>query len=100
MPDFVIQDKTTKEVHFVEVKYRSSGEFKFEDLSENYPYSNALVIIVSKKHIKCLSAVELKEGKKITPECKNYLGNRDEFRLKKTVIVEFCNLANRLFESV
>ncbi|MGC4035108.1 MAG: hypothetical protein QM764_04040 [Chitinophagaceae bacterium] len=100
MPDFVVQDKKTKDVHFVEVKYRSSGKFMYSDLPENYPYLDALIVVMSKKHIKCLSVTELREGKLITPVCKNYLGYRNEFKLKKTIIIEFCNLANRLFESI
>jgi hypothetical protein len=27
MPDFVVQNKKTKDVHFVAVKYRATGEF-------------------------------------------------------------------------
>jgi hypothetical protein len=100
MPDFVVQNKKTKEVHFVEVKYRTSGEFGFENLSKDYPYLNALMIIVSRKHIKCLSVTELKDGKRITNGCRNYLGSRNEFKLEKDTIIEFRNLANRLFEAV
>ena len=42
---------------------------------------------------------ELKDGKIITRNCKNYLGHRDEFKLKETTIIKFRNLAKRLFES-
>jgi len=34
MPDFVMQNPTTKSVYFVEVKFRASGEFKLKDLSK------------------------------------------------------------------
>lgn len=100
MPDFVIQNTKTKDVHFVEVKFSASGKFCFEDLPKNYPYTNAFIIVVSKRHIKCLTVSELSEGKEITPESKNYLGNRSEFDLDKQVIIEFCNFAVQFFETV
>ena len=67
MPDFVMQNRTTKDVYFIEVKFRASGEFKLKDLPKNYPYTNAYIILVSKKHIKCITVTELLEGKEITP---------------------------------
>ena len=100
MPDFVVQHRDTKEVFFIEVKFRASGEFRFKDLPKNYPYTNAYIILVSKKHIKCLTVKELEEGKEITPESKNYLGNRKEFDLQKDVIIDFCNFAVQFFENV
>jgi len=36
MPDFVMQNPKTKDVYFVEVKFRSSGEFKLKNLTKNY----------------------------------------------------------------
>src|SRR6188768_2721317 len=59
MPDFVMQNPKTKDVHFVEVKFRASGEFRYKDLPANYPYENAYIVLVSKKHIKCLTVTEL-----------------------------------------
>jgi hypothetical protein len=100
MPDFVIQNPSTKDVYFVEVKFRASEEFRAKDLPVDYPYTNAYVILVSKKHIKCLTVQELLDGKEITPDSKNYLGNRKEFDLDKEVIVDFCNFAIQFFESV
>lgn len=100
MPDFVIQNPTTKDVYFVEVKFRASGEFKSKDLPKDYPYTNAYIILVSKKHIKCLTVQELLDGKEMTPESRNYLGNRKEFDLDKDVIIDFCNFAIQFFESV
>ncbi|MEA3414265.1 MAG: hypothetical protein U9Q99_01940 [Nanoarchaeota archaeon] len=98
MPDFVIQKD--KDVFFVEVKFRTSEEFSLKDLPKNYPFENAYFIVVSKKHIKCISYLELKEGKEITRKSKNYLGNRKEFDLDKQVIIDFCNFAIKFFESV
>jgi hypothetical protein len=100
MPDFVIQNPASKEVYFIEVKFRASGEFKAKHLPKDYPYTNAFIILVSKKHIKCLTVQELLEGKEMTPESRNYLGNRKEFDLDKDVIIDFCNFAIQFFESV
>ncbi|MDG6244229.1 MAG: hypothetical protein QCH31_07545 [Methanolobus sp.] len=98
MPDFVIQKNN--HVFFIEVKFRKSEEFKFKDLPEDYPYENCYFVIVSKKHIKCISYEELKNGKEITPTSRNYLGSRNEFELDKEVIIDFCNFAVKFFDSV
>ncbi len=100
MPDFVMQNPKTKEVYFVEVKFRASGEFKLKDLPKNYPYENAYIILVSKKHIKCVTVTELQIGKEITPTSHNYLGSRKEFDLDKDVIIDFCLFAIQFFENV
>ena len=100
MPDFVIQNPRTSDVHFVEVKFRASGEFSAKDLDKDYPYHNAFIVVVSKKHIKCLSVEELHKGQEITPTSKNYLGNRKEFELDKNIIIDFCDFAVQFFESV
>ena len=100
MPDFVMQNPKTKDVYFIEVKFRASGEFRFENLPKNYPYENAYFILVSKKHIKCITYRELQEGKEITPTSHNYLGYRKEFDLDKEVIIDFCNFAIQFFENV
>lgn len=100
MPDFVMQNPKTKAVYFIEVKFRAKEEFSFKDLPKNYPYENAYIILVSKKHIKCITYSELKDGKEITPSSQNYLGKRKEFDLDKEVIIDFCNFAVQFFESV
>ena len=100
MPDFVVQNPKTKDVYFIEVKFRASGEFTLKDLPKDYPYTNAYIILVSKKHIKCITVKELQEGKEITPTTQNYLGSRKEFDLNKEVIIEFCNFAVQFFEKV
>lgn len=100
MPDFVMQNPKTKDVYFIEVKFRASEKFSFTDLPKNYPYENAYIILVSKKHIKCITVQELKDGKDITPSSQNYLGNRKEFDLDKEVIIDFCQFAVQFFESV
>ncbi len=100
MPDFVMQNPETKDVYFVEVKFRANGEFKLQHLPKNYPYTNAYIILVSKRHIKCITVAELLEGKEITPTSHNYLGNRKEFDLDKEVIIDFCTFAIKFFENV
>ncbi len=100
MPDFVMQNPKTKDVYFVEVKFRANEEYSKKDLPKEYPYENAYIIIVSKKHIKCITYAELQEGKEITPTSHNYLGKRKEFDLDKEVIIDFCNFAVQFFENV
>lgn len=100
MPDFVMQNPKTKDVYFVEVKFRASGEFRLKDLPKDYPYTNAYIILVSKRHIKCVTVWELEQGKEITPTSHNYLGNRSEFALDKDVIIDYCNFAIQFFENV
>ena len=99
MPDFVIQKKNG-DVYFIEVKFRANEEFRFGDLPKNYPYNNAYIVIVSKKHIKCITVEELKNGKEITPASTNYLGNRKEFDLDREIIIDFCSFAVQFFEAV
>jgi hypothetical protein len=100
MPDFVVQHRTTKDVFFIEVKFRASGSFQLKDLPQDYPYDNAYIVLVSKRHIKCISVQELRNGKEISPESKNYLGNRKEFEMDKEVIKDFCEFAVQFFAEV
>lgn len=100
MPDFVVQHPDTKDVFFIEVKFRANGCFSARDLPKDYPYDNAYIVLVSKKHIKCISVAELKNGKEITADCRNYLGSRKEFELDKDVIVDFCKFAVQFFAEV
>ena len=103
MPDFVVQSNNGSnkgEVYFVEVKFRASEEFSIKNLSKNYPFRNCYFIIVSKKHIKCITYRELEEGRVISPKSQNYPGNRKEFELDKKVIIEFCNFAVKFFENI
>ena len=98
MPDFVV--KKGENVFFVEVKFRASEIFSISELHKNYPFTNCYFIIVSKKHIKCITFKELETGEKITPEDKKYLGNRKEFDLNKNIIIDFCDFAVKFFKEV
>lgn len=100
MPDFVVQHRLYKETFFVEVKFRADGYFSSKDIDKDYPYDDALIIVVSKKHIKCLSVRELKQGQAISPACDNYLAYRSEFQLRKDVVIDFCRFAELFFEAV
>jgi hypothetical protein len=100
MPDFVVQNPNSGEVFFIEVKFRKSESFKFIDLDKDYPYENCYFVVVSKKHIKCITYQELKEGKEVTPNSHNYLGNRREFELDRDVIIHFCDFAVKFFDVV
>jgi len=98
MPDFVVQKD--KNVFFIEVKFRASETFTKDDLPIDYPFMNAYFIVISKKHIKCITYEELMNGKEINPNTQNYLGNRKEFDLDKNVIIDFCQFAVKFFEGV
>jgi len=100
MPDFVVQKPDNGDVFFIEVKFRKSESFKFSDIDKDYPYENCYFVLVSKKHIKCITYQELKDGKEITPTSRNYLGNRKEFELDKDIIIDFCNFAVKFFDVV
>ncbi|AIZ40349.1 hypothetical protein [Cellulophaga baltica] len=100
MPDFVVFKDN--QAHFIEVKYRASGELSLKDIAKygDYPFENALFVLVTKKHIKCISYNELSEGKEITSSSRNYLGNRKEFDTDKDLIIEYCEYAVKFFENV
>jgi hypothetical protein len=85
---------------FFEVKFRACESFQLMDLPKGYQYDNVFIILVSKKHIKCISVDELKNGKEITSTSTKYLGARKEFDLEKKVIIDFCNFAVQFFENV
>ena len=100
MPDFVVQHPERKDVYFVEVKFRANETFSKKDLPKDYPFENAYFILVSKKHIKCITYKELMNGKEVSPKSQNYIGKRKEFGLDKKVIIDFCNFAVKFFEGV
>lgn len=100
MPDFVIQHKENKDVFFIEVKFRANGNFTLSELGEDYPYDNAYIIVVSKRHIKCITVQELRDGGKVTAKTKNWLGSREEFGMDKKRIILFCEFAVKFFENV
>jgi len=100
MPDFVIQNPENHKLHFVEVKYRANGKFSIDELQPNYPWLHSYFIIVSKKHIKCLTYRQLQNGKAISPECNNLLIKRKDLGLDREIILRFMVIAERLFRSM
>lgn len=100
MPDFVIQNNKNGEVFFIEVKFRKDEVFTSENLDKDYPYENCYFVVVSKKHIKCVTYNELRAGDAVTPTSRNYLGSRKEFELDKDVIIQFCDFAVKFFSVV
>ena len=66
----------------------------------NYPFENALFVLLSPKHIKCISYRELKGGKEIHEKCRNWLGSRKEFETDKDLIIDYCKYAVKFFENI
>lgn len=100
MPDFVVQDPRNNRLHFVEVKYRSSGVFSIDDIKGDYPWPHAFFIVVSREHIKCLTYKQLAAGKAIMPTCNNLLIVRKDLGLDRQLIVRYAQVANRFFIGV
>ena len=100
MPDLVVQDPRNNRLHFVEVKYRSSGSFSIDDIKGPYPWPHAFFIIVSREHINCLTYKQLAAGKAISPTCNNLLIVRKDLDLDRKLIVQFGQLAKRFFTGV
>jgi hypothetical protein len=100
MPDFVVFKDNM--AHFIEVKYRANGELKLKEIEKygDYPFENALFVLITKKHIKCISYAELKSGKEISATDHKYLGSRTEFDTDKKLIIEYCSYAVKFFENV
>lgn len=100
MPDFVVFKDNR--AHFIEVKYRANGKLKLGDIEKygNYPFENALFVLITKKHIKCISYSELKDGKEIKEKDHKYLGSRKEFDTDNEKIKEYCRYAVKFFENV
>ncbi|SDL59750.1 hypothetical protein [Kriegella aquimaris] len=100
MPDFVVFKD--KQAHFIEVKFRKNGSLSIKDIESygDYPFENALFVLLSPKHIKCISYKELKAGKVIHEKCRNWLGSRKEFETDKELIIDYCRYAIKFFENV
>lgn len=101
MPDLVVFKNN--QAHFIEVKFRASGELKLSDIEKygDYPFENALFVLVTKKHIKCISYEELKAGGVISSDGRNHLlGNRKEFETDRDMIIEYTKYAVKFFEFV
>lgn len=94
MPDFIVV-KDSK-IAFVEVKYRTNGEFDFSsyDKKGGYPYPNAYFILVTPKHIKIQKAEELQKGKDFI-----YLGSHPDFETDKQIILQYITFCKKFFDN-
>lgn len=100
LPDFVIQSITDGTLQYVEVKYRSTGDFKFTDLPKDFKYTNAVFIIVHKTGIGCISFSELKEKGSLPKKSPHTIETQKYFHLSSESITEFKNYAKMLFSGV
>lgn len=100
MPDFIVKNPKDKAVYYLEVKFRNDGKFSLSEIGENYPYKNAFFIVISKKHIRCISYSELEEFKEIPNKKDFLLGYREDFITNRKIILEFCELAKKYFDCV
>lgn len=98
MPDFLVQ-RPGEAPFLVEVKFRADGEFERKELHQEYPYKDVLIVLVSKRHIKCISYEELEAGGKIVASDRRYLGSHPRFSGDKDTIIEFCDFAVKFFEN-
>ncbi|MBL6445695.1 hypothetical protein JMN32_05205 [Fulvivirga sp. 29W222] len=102
MPDLVVFDQNRKRSFYIEVKFKADGAYSKVELKEN-PYDSAFVVVVTKKHIKCLTVKEIKEGKKLRKYPDNYLGDRPEFEFseeQREMIKSFCDYALKYYQCV
>ncbi|WP_321996380.1 hypothetical protein [Draconibacterium orientale] len=99
MPDFVVQNSKNGKLDYVGVKYRKDGRFSLSDLIEEYPYKNAIFIIVSKHNIKAITYSELKEGKNIQADGVN-LEEFPVFDLSKELVWKYRRYAESFFDGV
>jgi hypothetical protein len=101
MPDFVMYKE--RRAYFVEVKFVARETFSLANIPDrtDYPYRNALFVVVSKKHIKCISYEQLCAGEQVTPDSSAYLlGDRQEFTTDKDVIRTYCQIVKEVFAAL
>jgi hypothetical protein len=93
MPDFIILKDS--QIAFIEVKYRTNGEFDFTDYYQsrgNYPYPNAYFVLVTPKHIKVQKASHLEAGGHFV-----YLGSHPDFASDKEIILQYIEFCKKFF---
>lgn len=88
-PDFVIQDRSTGDLLYVEVKYRASGHFSIDDLIDDYPYKNAHFVIVLQSKIQAIHYSELTKGFSLSPAHESSILNYPFFKVSKKSVIEF-----------
>ncbi len=98
MPDFVVQNSVNGKLDYLEVKYRKNGQFNFSNLLKDYPYHNAIFVIVSKTNIYAISYKELMELNHGEALCK--LENYKHFTLNTALIEKYKGYAQAFFSGV
>lgn len=99
MPDFVVQNAKNGKLDYVEVKYRKDGRFSLSDLIEDYPYKNAIFIIVSKHNIKAITFADLEESLTIQTKGVN-LEEFPLFDLNKEMVWKYRRYTESFFDGV
>lgn len=100
-PDLLILNKEKKRIYFTEIKYRTDGKFKYEDLGEDYKYESTYIIILSKTGFKCIKASELKVIGEIKMCSTEYaLSENKEFNLDKGFVKLIEEQASNIYNSI
>lgn len=99
MPDFVVQNAKDGKLDYVEVKYRKKGAFGLGDLISDYPYKNAIFIIVSKTAIQVCSFHQLDEGDYL-PEKGYDLIDSELFELSRESVRKYTAYIQSFFDGI
>ena len=97
MPDFVVQSTEDGSLFYLEVKFRASGEFGFEDHFTDYPFKNAWFVIVSPSKIQCMHYKRLSKGYFIKPSTNYSLSKVKSFHISSVLLSEYEQFAAELF---
>ncbi len=96
-PDFVIQDRFTGELMYLEVKFRCNGRFDIDDLPNLYPYKNAHFVIVSPSNIQAIHYSDLAKGYRINNCADRKLKDYPFFKLDKNSVQQFEKYIHEFF---
>jgi hypothetical protein len=97
MPDFVVQSTKNGDLFYLEVKFRASGCFMFDQRYTEYPYKNAWFVIVSPHKIQCMHYKLLIEGKEITQNTAYHLNKVKSFHIDSEILSEYESYAKTMF---
>jgi hypothetical protein len=99
MPDFLVQQKDSGQLTYVEVKYRAKGKFSKRDI-ENNPYKNTCFIIISKENIQWIEYSQLEAGSALPCDETANLEYCTIFDLDKDLVEQYKGYAKDFFEGV
>lgn len=97
MPDFVVQSAQSGDLFYLEVKFRASGEFAFDETYKDYPYKNAWFVIVSPAKIQCMHYKRLSQGFALSPATTYPLSGVKSFHIPPALLTEYEQYAAELF---